>query len=144
MNTILESHSESTTDNAVDTLVQQLAAIARPHLKFLEDSAELAADDLLADAGLDDMARDPYVVCDSEAMLAVLEEATPASAAGADTRYHYLTFGWLLEGIVRGVTGRTLADFVRNEKCEVYAVCGACPLVSGSNLAAEAKAHNDD
>ena len=69
----------------------------------------------LADAGLDDMARDPYVVCDSEAMLAVLEEATPASAAGADTRYHYLTFGWLLEGIVRGVTGRTLADFVRNE-----------------------------
>ena len=67
----------------------------------------------LSSACLDEMARDPYLVCDSDKMLHLLANAVPESAPGSETKDHYLTFGWLLDGIVRGAAGVSVATFVR-------------------------------
>ena len=68
-------------------------------------------------AGIQEMMRDPYTACDSDAMLRILEEAEADGVPGqGDAKYHFLTFGWLVEGIVRGATGGTsLSDYVASE-----------------------------
>jgi aarF domain-containing kinase len=68
----------------------------------------------LANVGMNEMSRDPYVVCDSGVMLNILANSTPEHVPGEETKYHYLTFGWLVDGIVRGVTGTSLRDFVND------------------------------
>lgn len=53
-------------------------------------------------AGLDEIMKDPYTACNSGEMLRILEEARPEGVPGeGDAKYHFLTFGWLVEGIVR-------------------------------------------
>jgi len=77
-------------------------------------------------AGIQEMMRDPYTACDSDAMLRIHEEAEPDGVPGqGDAKYHFLTFGWLVEGIVRGVTGGTsLSDYVASEIAPVVGAQG--------------------
>jgi hypothetical protein len=42
-----------------------------------------------------------------------MAQSTPEHAPGLQTNYHYLTFGWLVEGLVQSVTGGSLRDFVK-------------------------------
>jgi hypothetical protein len=43
-----------------------------------------------------------------------MAQSTPEHAPGTQTNYHYLTFGWLIEGLVQSVTGGSLRDFVNS------------------------------
>ena len=52
-------------------------------------------------------------MCDTELMLNLISESKPEHTPGEQTKYHYLTFGWIVEGLVRGVTGDSLREFVR-------------------------------
>lgn len=67
----------------------------------------------LANAALEEISRDPFSVCDIDFMLELISESTPEHEPGEQTKYHYLTFGWIVEGLVRGVTGGSLREFVR-------------------------------
>jgi aarF domain-containing kinase len=52
-------------------------------------------------------------LCDWKTMLEVLEHAEPSAAPGAVTRYHILSFGWLVGGLVEKVTQTHFRDFIR-------------------------------
>eukprot|EP00282_Hemiselmis_andersenii_P003262 CAMPEP_0114108442 /NCGR_PEP_ID=MMETSP0043_2-20121206/227_1 /TAXON_ID=464988 /ORGANISM="Hemiselmis andersenii, Strain CCMP644" /LENGTH=282 /DNA_ID=CAMNT_0001200217 /DNA_START=189 /DNA_END=1034 /DNA_ORIENTATION=- len=82
--------------------------------KLVTVSHVLSHQSQLQMAGVDEMARDPYFVCDSGSMLRVLEESPLEGTPGkGDAKYHFLTFGWLVDGIVRGVTGgQSLAEYI--------------------------------
>ena len=69
----------------------------------------------LKEAGTAELAADPLLACDSEAMMALVADATPDPATLGVTSYHYLSFGWILEGLVRHVTGASLRDFAQAE-----------------------------
>lgn len=56
------------------------------------------------------MSEDPYVVTDSDFMLKVVEDSTPNNYG--QTAYHYLSFGWILNGLSKKVTGKLLSEFV--------------------------------
>lgn len=46
-------------------------------------------------------------------MLHKMARAQPSSPPGLNAKYHFLSFGWILGGLVRGVThGRHLRDVV--------------------------------
>ena len=66
----------------------------------------------LADAVMEHIAEDPYLAGDDAKILEILASAAPEASPGAETRYHYLTFGWLVDGIVRKVTRKTLKEFI--------------------------------
>jgi CubicO group peptidase (beta-lactamase class C family) len=66
----------------------------------------------LANAGLEEISRDPFCVCDTDVMLSIIANSTPEHGPGEQTKYHYLTFGWLVEGLVRSVTGVSLREYV--------------------------------
>lgn len=66
----------------------------------------------LANAGLEEISRDPFCVCDTDLMLSIIANSTPEHGPGEQTKYHYLTFGWLVEGLVRSVTGGSLREYV--------------------------------
>ena len=51
-------------------------------------------------------------MCDTDLMLSIVANSTPEHAPGLSTKYHYLTFGWLVEGLVKSVTGDSLRNFV--------------------------------
>lgn len=57
-------------------------------------------------------------ITDWQAGLRRMEEGVPAWAPGTDCGYHAVTFGWLVGGIVYGVTGRHVQDFIRDEIAE--------------------------
>ena len=69
----------------------------------------------LSNAGLEELSHDPYLTCDTPFMTTAMANATPESLPGMDTKYHYLSFGWLLDGIVQKVTGLALQDYVHQE-----------------------------
>ena len=69
----------------------------------------------LSDAGTEEMSQDPFVVCDTDAMLQIMAAATPSQAPGGKAKYHYLSFGWLVDGILRGACGRSLAQVVAQD-----------------------------
>lgn len=48
-------------------------------------------------------------------MLSLLEAATPAHTPGARNGYHALTFGWLVGGLVEKISGKPLAQVLREE-----------------------------
>jgi CubicO group peptidase (beta-lactamase class C family) len=66
----------------------------------------------LANAGLEEISRDPFCVCDTDLMLSIIANSKPEHGPGEQTKYHYLTFGWLVEGLVRSVTGASLREYV--------------------------------
>lgn len=49
---------------------------------------------------------------DYDKMVAFVGGATPAHPPGAETHYHYLTFGWLLGGLARGAVGQELPQVI--------------------------------
>ena len=50
-------------------------------------------------------------LCNWEHMLAKIARAEPSSPAGEVSKYHFLSFGWIIGGIVRAITGgRHLRD----------------------------------
>ncbi|CAM9137838.1 unnamed protein product [Chrysoparadoxa australica] len=52
---------------------------------------------------------------DWDAMLKLLEEATPSWHPGTKTSYHYLTYGWLVGACVEKISGSSLSDFLSQE-----------------------------
>ncbi len=55
---------------------------------------------------------DPTVSMDSpDGILAAIEKQSPVWEPGKRHGYHAMTYGYLVEGIVRALTGRTVADF---------------------------------
>jgi aarF domain-containing kinase len=70
----------------------------------------------LQNAGTHEMAADPLVACDSERMMALIAACAPDPATLGVTTYHYLSYGWILDGLVRGATGGvSLRHFARTE-----------------------------
>ena len=53
----------------------------------------------LQNAGTREFTEDPFIACDPSKVMEVMENAEPEEISG----YHYLSFGFLLDGIVRGV-----------------------------------------
>lgn len=54
-------------------------------------------------------------LCSWRGMLKRLEESTPETTPGLVTRYHILSYGWLVGGLIQAVTGAHLRDFCRME-----------------------------
>ena len=57
----------------------------------------------------------PEHITDWDAGIKRMEEATPAWEPGTATGYHAVTYGWIVGGIVHGVTGRHIKDFIAEE-----------------------------
>ncbi|MBF6330117.1 serine hydrolase domain-containing protein [Nocardia transvalensis] len=62
-------------------------------------------------------------VLDHELMEQRLAAAKPDRLLGRPT-YHALTFGWLLAGLARAVTGRGMGELIRTEVCEPLGIDG--------------------
>ena len=62
----------------------------------------------LQHAGSDHLGTTPFTLTDWPGMLKQIEESKPA----ATTAYHYLSFGYILGGLLEKVTGRTVAQLV--------------------------------
>jgi len=52
------------------------------------------------------------VLCDFEGMVGLMEGAVPEHGAGEEVRYHYLTFAWIVGGLIEKVTGRSYQDYL--------------------------------
>lgn len=57
----------------------------------------------------------PEHITDWDAGIRRMEEGIPAYEPGTATGYHAVTYGWIAGGIVEGVTGRHIKDFIRDE-----------------------------
>ncbi len=57
----------------------------------------------------------PEHITDWDAGIKRMEEARPAYPPGTNTGYHAVTYGWIVGGIVQGVTGRHIRDVIREE-----------------------------
>jgi len=69
----------------------------------------------LQDVGTHELSVDPLIACDSERMMRLVAEAAPDPATLGRTSYHYLSFGWILEGLVRAISGgQSLRDFAHS------------------------------
>ncbi|KAJ3208938.1 hypothetical protein HDU67_006476 [Dinochytrium kinnereticum] len=67
----------------------------------------------LADAGAEHLQTDAFKMADFDAMIKAMEIAKPTSPPGETTSYHYLSFGWLVGGLVQKVAGKLFAEFAR-------------------------------
>lgn len=67
----------------------------------------------LADALPDNATLGEFLEWDS--MVDFVGSFNPSHAPGEKSEYHYLTYGWLLGGIVKGVTGMDMPDFMGKE-----------------------------
>eukprot|EP00741_Cyanophora_paradoxa_P009010 tig00001428_g8723.t1 len=81
----------------------------------------------LANAMPEDLSHERLV--DWPAMLRCMEEATPEHEPGESAAYHYLTFGWLVGGLVEKALalakrGTSFRDFVRTRIAEPLGVAG--------------------
>ncbi|QLY30568.1 beta-lactamase family protein [Nocardia huaxiensis] len=77
-------------------------------------------------AGLSDLRRllvEPGNVLDHELMEQRLAAATPDWTRGLPV-YHAVTFGWLLGGLARAVTGHTMSELYRTELAQPLALSG--------------------
>jgi CubicO group peptidase (beta-lactamase class C family) len=76
---------------------------------------------LAQEAGLFDIRHlvpDARAMLDHDRMAAALAGAAPAHAPGAANGYHALTYGYLVDELIRRTTGRTLAEVGRTEIAE--------------------------
>ncbi len=74
-------------------------------------------------SGLPSIAGGLTEVLDHDLMQQRLAAAAPDALRGTPT-YHALTFGWLLAGLARAVTGHTMAELFRTEVAEPLGVDG--------------------
>lgn len=123
------SLSFSTTKGIVATLLHILAdrgqldydaPVARYWPAFAQNGkAAITVRQLLChEAGLypiRSLVQDATEMCDWPHMLALMEQAAPAHEPGARNGYHALTFGWLVGGLVEKITGKPLAEVLREE-----------------------------
>ncbi len=58
---------------------------------------------------------EPEHIMDWDAGIKRMEQGVPAYPPGTSTGYHAVTFGWITGGIVQGVTGRHIKDFIAEE-----------------------------
>lgn len=72
----------------------------------------------LATAGFDSLLADPFITSDADAMMYLMAESTADCPPGTEVKYHALSFGWLVAGIVKSVSGVSLRDFVRENIAE--------------------------
>jgi len=56
-------------------------------------------------AGTEEITTDPFLCTNSKAMTALMAASTPDPATLGETHYHYLSFGWILEGLIEAVSG---------------------------------------
>lgn len=61
-------------------------------------------------------------LCDWDAGIRWIEEATPAWEPGTAMGYHAYSFAWVVGGIVQGATGRHIKDVIREEIAEPLGV----------------------
>jgi CubicO group peptidase (beta-lactamase class C family) len=54
-------------------------------------------------------------LCNWDKMIAQVASAEPAHAPGAEAHYHYLSFGWLVAGLVQKISKRHIRDMVRED-----------------------------
>ena len=69
----------------------------------------------LSQAGVDELLRDPFIVTNEEYMIQLMASAIPDEPPGTSTKYHALSFGWIVAGIVRKVTGKSIFDFSKEK-----------------------------
>lgn len=65
----------------------------------------------LQHAGTPQLRDAPFRIAEWVPMLAAMEEAVPA----AESAYHYLSFGWILGGLLERISGRPFGSLVREE-----------------------------
>jgi CubicO group peptidase (beta-lactamase class C family) len=126
------SLSFSTTKGVVATLLHILAArgeidydrpVAQYWPAFAQGGkARITVRQLLChEAGLYSirrLIRDAAEMRDWPHMLSLLEQAEPLHEPGIGNGYHALTFGWLIGGLIEKVTGKPLAQVLREELVE--------------------------
>jgi CubicO group peptidase (beta-lactamase class C family) len=64
----------------------------------------------------------PEHITDWGAGIRRMEEGVPAYPPGTATGYHAVTFGWIVGGIVQGVTGQHIRDVIQREIAEPLGV----------------------
>ncbi|GMH32993.1 hypothetical protein BSKO_00827 [Bryopsis sp. KO-2023] len=98
-----------------------------PVVKYWPEFAENGKDEctirhvLNHQAGLADAMPENAVLGDLlhwENMVNAVGTSKPSHPPGAKHEYHYLTYGWLLGGVVQGATGKTIAEVMREEIVE--------------------------
>lgn len=70
------------------------------------------------------LVKDPFEMLDHLEMERRLAAATPAWTPGRAPAYHAFTFGWLAAGLARAITGKGMAQLVREELCEPLQTSG--------------------
>lgn len=147
------SLSFSTTKGIVATLLHILAsrgeldydaAVARYWPAFAQNGkAGITVRQLLChEAGLypiRSLVHDASEMLDWPHMLQLLEQARPAHAPGTRNGYHALTFGWLVGGLVEKVSGKPLAQVLREELVEPLQLDGCFIGVPENELSRCAK-----
>lgn len=61
-------------------------------------------------------------LCNWETMLDKVAKSQPGTTPGKVARYHILSFGWLVGGLVQAITKKHLRDFVRENIAEPLAL----------------------
>ena len=67
----------------------------------------------LANAGMESIRQNPFLLVDWKRMLSEMEKAEPDAATRGKFLYHYLSFGWLVGGAIEKATGVPFEDQVR-------------------------------
>lgn len=130
--------SFSTTKGPAATVVHRLIdrGLVDPSAPVAEYWGDFAAEDkhritvaqlLSHRAGLHDVGRlleDPTDVLDHHLMEKRLAAARPSVRPGRRSGYHGFTFGWLLSGLARAVTGQDMRDLFRTELAEPLGLDG--------------------
>jgi CubicO group peptidase (beta-lactamase class C family) len=120
--------SFSTTKGVAATLVHMLAdrglldydaPVAKYWPAFAQKGKEgiTVAQAMSHQAGLHRMPEpfEPEHITDWDAGIRRMEEGEPAYPPGTATGYHAVTWGWIVGGLVQGVTGKHIRDVIREE-----------------------------
>ncbi|KAJ3097729.1 hypothetical protein HDU97_004579 [Phlyctochytrium planicorne] len=67
----------------------------------------------LQDAGQDRLQGDAFAMTEFDEMVKAMERARPHAAPGTTTSYHFLSFGWLVGGLVQKVAGKPFGEVAR-------------------------------
>lgn len=60
-----------------------------------------------------ELAENPFLACDTDTMMKIIAESE--SEDYGSLNYHYLSYGWILQGICRSVTGIYLEEYIESK-----------------------------
>jgi len=60
-----------------------------------------------------ELAENPFLVCDTDTMLKIIAESEPQDYGNVN--YHYLSYGWIIQGLCRSATGLYLEDYIESK-----------------------------